>query len=337
MKKLPSVNRLKKIYKLSKKSKKIKQEKENELADILKGNIDKFILIIGPCSADSLESVLEYNRRLASIEEKVKDKILIISRVYTSKPRTTGIGYKGIIHQPDPRKEENISLGIKAMREIHVKVIEKTHLITADEILYPEMYKYISDVLSYAVIGARSVENQEHRLLASAMNVPVGLKNPTSGNLSVMLNAITASQNKQVFPYNGYEIHSNGNNLTHAILRGSTDEEGNSHSNYDVNTLTKLHEMYVKKDYNNPSVIIDTNHSNSGKNYKKQIEITKYILENRKMNPDIKKMVKGLMIESYIEESSQEIGDNVFGKSITDPCLGWNDTEKLILDIYDNL
>ena len=312
-------------------------ERLAELKDIFAGRSDKFILIIGPCSADRDDSVLDYIGRLREIQEKVKDKIFIVPRIYTNKPRTTGDGYKGMLHQPDPDQKPDMFKGIVAIRELHMKAIQETGFACADEMLYPENSKYLDDLLGYIAIGARSVENQQHRLTASGIDVPVGMKNPTSGDISVMMNSITAAQHKHTFIFRGWEVHSNGNEYAHAILRGYVNKHGQSMPNYHYEDLVHLNEAYQKSGLLNPAVIVDTNHSNSGKDPIQQIRIAKEIVNNMRWNPEIASLVKGLMIESYIEDGSQPIGCGIYGKSITDACLGWEKTEKLILDIADLL
>ncbi|MCH5189286.1 MAG: 3-deoxy-7-phosphoheptulonate synthase [Oscillospiraceae bacterium] len=312
-------------------------ERLTELKDIFAGRSDKFILIIGPCSADRDDSVLDYIGRLREIQEKVKDKIFIVPRIYTNKPRTTGDGYKGMLHQPDPDQKPDMFKGIVAIRELHMKAIQETGFACADEMLYPENSKYLDDLLGYIAIGARSVENQQHRLTASGIDVPVGMKNPTSGDISVMMNSITAAQHKHTFIFRGWEVHSNGNEYAHAILRGYVNKHGQSMPNYHYEDLVHLNEAYQKSGLLNPAVIVDTNHSNSGKDPIQQIRIAKEIVNNMRWNPEIASLVKGLMIESYIEDGSQPIGCGIYGKSITDACLGWEKTEKLILDIADLL
>lgn len=335
--KLPDPEELKQEIPFSKAGQEIKKKKDKEIADVFEGKDNRFILIIGPCSADREKPVMEYMNRLVKVQDKVKDKILIIPRVYTGKPRTIGVGYKGMLHQPDPTKDPDMLEGIKAIRSLHKKVIEETGFGTADEMLYPENYIYLSDLLSYIAVGARSVENQGHRLLSSGIDVPVGMKNPTSGDLSIMLNSIKAAQNSHTFLYRGWEVETKGNNLTHAILRGSVDKYGKNHTNYHYEDLNSLYDSYYNDDYKNPAVIVDTNHSNSGKQYLEQIRIAMEILHAMRHNSHIEKMVKGLMIESYLEDGSQKIEENIYGKSVTDPCLGWEKTEKLIYDIADRL
>lgn len=337
VKKLPTPNEILSELPLESNLAKVKARIDCEISSVFKGENDKFILIIGPCSADREDSVIEYVSRLAEVQEKVKDSIIIIPRVYTNKPRTTGEGYKGMAHQPDPNKAPNIEEGIKAIRRLHMKVLKETNLVTADEMLYPENYTYLSDLLSYVAIGARSVENQQHRLTVSGMNIPTGMKNPTSGDISVMLNSITASHMSHNFVFNGWEVSTKGNPLTHAILRGAVDSYGRNIPNYHYENLLELAQAYEKRELSNPSIIVDTNHANSMKKYYEQPRIAKEVLSSRKWNSKLKSLIKGLMIESYLVEGRQEIGDNIYGKSITDPCLGWEDTEKLIYYIAENL
>ncbi len=335
--KLPIPKEIKEMYPLTEDMKKLKEERDIEIAKVFRGESDKFILVIGPCSADREDSVLEYISRLAPLQEKTKDKIIIIPRIYTNKPRTNGSGYKGMLHKPDPTGKSDMLKGIIAIRDIHMRAIKETGFTCADEMLYPENYRYLSDILGYVAVGARSTENQQHRLTASAIDIPVGMKNPTSGDLSVMMNSILAGQNSHTFLYRGWEVKSTGNDLTHAILRGYVDKRGNAHPNYHYEDLIELSHLYAEKGLKNPAVIVDTNHSNSGKKYLEQIRISKDILYSMKQNSDVKKLVKGLMIESYIEDGCQNILDGVYGKSITDPCLGWEKTERLILDIAESL
>ncbi|MBQ3520425.1 MAG: 3-deoxy-7-phosphoheptulonate synthase [Firmicutes bacterium] len=337
IRKLPMPVEIKEQYPLTEAVKRIKLERDEEIAKIFKGESDKFLLVIGPCSADIEESVMDYVCRLAKIQDQVKDKLILVPRIYTNKPRTTGLGYKGLMHQPDPEGEEDVLEGIIAMRRLHTKAIEETGLTSADEMLYPENYKYLDDLLSYVAVGARSVENQQHRLTASGMNVPVGMKNPTSGGLSVMLNSIIAAQSSHKFIYRGWEVKSQGNPLAHAVLRGSVNKRGQNIPNYHYEDLRLLHELYSEQNLENMAVVIDTNHNNSGKKYLEQIRIAQEVMNSRKYNDDIRKMVKGLMIESYIEDGAQKIGEHIYGKSITDPCLGWEKSEKLILDIAEEV
>ena len=335
--KLPIPQEVKKEFALTEKMVQTKAARDEEIRKVFEGALDKFILIIGPCSADHSEPVLEYISRLRRIEEQVSDKIIIIPRIYTNKPRTTGKGYKGMLHQPDPDAKPDMYKGIVAIRELHLAALRDYGFSCADEMLYPENYRYLSDLLSYVAIGARSVENQQHRLTASGIEVPVGMKNPTGGDLSVMMNSITAAQSSHTFLYRGWEVVSDGNPWAHAILRGYIDYTGKSTSNYHYEDLIQVSELYAKSSLVNPSVIVDTNHNNSGKKYLEQVRIAKDIVHSRNQNKEIKSLVKGLMIESYIEDGAQGMGEHIFGKSITDPCLGWEKTEQLILDIADKL
>lgn len=335
--KLPIPQLVKAEYPLSAKLAKVKEQNDIEIKRVISGEDDRLLLLIGPCSADREDAVLEYIHRLKRVSEEVKDKILIVPRVYTGKPRTTGEGYKGLVHQPNPAEPPDMYNGLVAMRKIHMRVLEETGLPTADEMLYPENHRYLSDILSYVTVGARSVENQQHRLTASGLDVPVGMKNPTSGDISVMMNAIKAGQSSHMFIYRGWEVESAGNPYTHAILRGYVNKSGESHPNYHYEDLAHLYENYARSGLSNPAVIVDTNHSNSGKHYAEQIRIAKEVLISKHYSSDINSLVKGLMIESYLEDGSQAIGENTFGKSITDPCIGWEKTERLILDIADKL
>ena len=335
--KIPIPQEVKKEYALTEKMIKIKAKRDEEIRNVFEGTSDKFILIIGPCSADHSEPVLDYISRLRRVEEQVSDKIIIIPRIYSNKPRTTGQGYKGMLHQPDPDAKPDMYNGIVAIRELHLAALRDYDFPCADEMLYPENYRYLSDLLSYVAIGARSVENQQHRLTASGIDIPTGMKNPTGGDLSVMMNAITAAQSSHTFLYRGWEVTSDGNPLAHAILRGYVDYAGKNVSNYHYEDLLQANELYQKSGLANPSVIVDTNHNNSGKKYLEQIRIAKDIVHSRNQNGDIKRLVKGLMIESYIEDGAQGIGEHIYGKSITDPCLGWDKTEQLIFDIADKL
>ena len=335
--KLPIPKEVKERFPLTKEMADQKAKNDEEIRKVFSGESDKFLLVIGPCSADYKDAVLDYIHRLREVQEKVKDKIFIIPRIYTNKPRTTGDGYKGMVHQPNPDKEPDMYEGIVAIRDIHMSALKETGFSCADEMLYPDNYRYLSDVLSYVAIGARSVENQQHRLAASGLEVPVGMKNPTGGDLSIMMNAITAAQHKHTFIYRGWEVTSDGNPYAHAIMRGFVDRDGHSISNYHYEDLLKLSDLYAASGLTNPAAIIDVNHANSGKKYLEQIRITKDVLYSMAHNSDIKKLVKGLMIESYIEDGAQKIGENIYGKSITDPCLGWEKTEKLIYDIAESL
>ena len=337
VRKLPIPKEIKEQFPIPEEVKKVKAERDAAIADVFTGKSDKFLLIIGPCSADREDSVLDYVNRLAKVQDKVKDKILIIPRIYTNKPRTTGQGYKGMVHQPDPTKSEDMLEGLIAIRKLHTKALTETGLGCADEMLYPENHRYLSDILSYVAIGARSVEDQQHRLTASGLMVPVGMKNPTSGDYSVMLNSIIAAQSQHTFLYRGWEARSKGNPLTHAILRGYIDKHGNSHPNYHYEDLVRLYDMYSAKDLENMAVIIDANHANSGKQFMEQIRICNEVLHSCRHNNDIRKIVKGFMIESYIVDGCQKVEEGTYGKSITDPCLGWEKSEKLIYDIADQL
>ena len=335
--KLPIPMEIKEQYPLSFKLEQLKVKRDLEIKSIFEGKDDRFILIIGPCSADNDDSVIDYISRLKEVQEKVSDKILIIPRIYTNKPRTTGDGYKGMLHQPDPNKGSDMLKGVIAIRNLHLRAITETGFTCADEMLYPENHRYLSDLLSYVAIGARSVENQKHRLTASGLDIPVGMKNPTSGDISVMMNSITAGQHAHTFIYRGWEVESQGNPLTHGILRGYVNKHGQSLPNYHYEDLIHLAENYEKSGLENPAVIIDTNHANSGKKWDEQPRIAKEVLHSCRHSNDIKKIVKGLMIESYIEDGAQKPGECVYGKSITDPCLGWEKTERLIYDLADVL
>lgn len=335
--KLPIPKEVKELYPLSADLAKTIDSRAAELGDIFAGKSDKLCLIIGPCSADNEDSVIDYILRLRKVQDKVKDKIFIVPRIYTNKPRTTGDGYKGMLHQPDPTEKPDMYKGIVAIRQMHLRALKETGFSCADEMLYPENYRYLSDILAYVAIGARSVENQQHRLTASGLDIPVGMKNPTSGDISVMMNSITAAQHKHTFLYRGWEVHSEGNALSHAILRGYVNKHGQSMPNYHYEDLVHLAETYSKTDLKNPGVIIDTNHANSGKKYLEQVRIAKEVLHSCRHDADVKKLVKGFMIESYIEDGAQKIGECIYGKSITDPCLGWEKTEKLIYDMADLL
>ena len=335
IRKLPIPMDVKAQYPLKSEYAEKKKLRDAEIADVFCGRSDRLILIIGPCSADREDSVIDYISRLAKIQEKVEKEILIIPRIYTNKPRTTGDGYKGMVHQPDPNAKEDMLEGIIAIRRLHTRAIEETGLFCADEMLYPENYRYLSDLLSYVAIGARSVENQQHRLCASGIDIPVGMKNPTGGDISVMLNSITAAQHSHTFLYRGWECQSSGNPLSHAILRGYVNKHGESMPNYHFEDLAHLYTEYAARSLANPALIIDTNHANSGKKYLEQIRICKEVLHSCALSPDIKKLFKGFMIESYIEDGTQKIGENIYGKSITDPCLGWEKTERLIYELAE--
>ena len=335
--KLPIPKDVKGEFPLSEKMAQVKAERDEEIKAVFDGRSDKFILIIGPCSADHSEPVLEYISRLRKIADQVSDKIIMIPRIYTNKPRTTGQGYKGMLHQPNPDAKPDMYQGLVAIRELHMAALRDYDFSCADEMLYPENYRYLSDLLSYVAVGARSVENQQHRLTASGIEVPVGMKNPTGGDLAVMMNSITAAQSSHTFIYRGWEVLSAGNPYAHAILRGYLDYAGRSISNYHYEDLLRVSDLYEKSGLVNPSVIVDTNHNNSGKKYLEQIRIAKDIVHSRNQNADIKRLVRGLMIESYLEDGAQGVHDHVFGKSITDPCLGWEKTQQLIFDIAEKL
>ncbi|MBQ2759643.1 MAG: 3-deoxy-7-phosphoheptulonate synthase [Clostridia bacterium] len=336
--KLPLPVEVKEMYPVSFAATQIKEQTDKNIAEVIKGDSDKKLLIIGPCSADREDAVFEYCTRLRRVQDDVADKLIIIPRVYTNKPRTTGDGYKGMLHQPDPNDKPNPFKGIVAIRSLHTRVLTELGLSTADEMLYPTNYWYLSDLMSYVAVGARSVENQEHRLVSSGITVPVGMKNPTSGDLSVMMNAVTAAHHSHQFIYRGWDVTTTGNPLAHAILRGYVDKHGKSLPNYHYEDLASLCEIYMKSGLENPAVIVDANHSNSGKKYAEQPRICKEVLHSCRHNTDIAKMFKGFIIESYLEDGCQPIGpDEVYGKSITDPCLGWEKTEKLIYDIAELL
>lgn len=336
-KKLTIPMEVKQMYPLTAEIKKAVDERIEELKNIFSGNSHRFLLIIGPCSADHDDSVLDYISRLREVQEKVKDKIFIVPRVYTNKPRTTGDGYKGMLHQPNPDRKPDMFKGIVSIRELHMRAVKETGFACADEMLYPENHKYVDDLLAYVAVGARSVENQQHRLTASGLEIPVGMKNPTGGDISIMMNSITAAQHKHTFIYRGWEVHSMGNEYAHAILRGYMNKHGQTIPNYHYEDLIHLNEAYSESGLLNPAAIVDTNHANSGKNPFEQIRIAKEVIMSKKQSADINRLVKGLMIESYIEDGSQKIGDGVYGKSITDACLGWEKTERLIFDIADSL
>ena len=335
--KLTIPKEVKEMYPLTDEMKKVVDERNAEIIGIFTGSDDRLLLVIGPCSADREDSVIDYITRLREVQEKVKDKIYIIPRIYTNKPRTTGDGYKGMLHQPDPNEKPDMFKGIVAIRELHMRALRETGFSCADEMLYPENYRYLDDILAYVAIGARSVENQQHRLTSSGVRVPVGMKNPTVGDISVMMNAITAAQHKHTFIYRGWEVHSEGNPLAHAILRGSVDKYGQMMPNYHYEDLEHLCDAYAKTSLANPAVIIDTNHCNSAKNPFEQVRIAKEVMYSCRYNSDIKKLVKGFMIESYIVDGAQKIGEGIYGKSITDACLGWDKTQKLIFDLADML
>ncbi|MBE6581993.1 MAG: 3-deoxy-7-phosphoheptulonate synthase [Ruminococcaceae bacterium] len=335
--KLPIPKDIKEQYPLTSDLAAIKAQEDEEIRKVFTGESNKFMLVIGPCSADNEDSVIDYISRLRKVQDKVSDKIVIVPRIYTNKPRTTGEGYKGMLHQPNPNERPDMLKGIIAIRALHMRALSETGFSCADEMLYPENHRYLSDVLSYVAVGARSVEDQQHRLCASGLDIPCGMKNPTSGDISIMLNSIVAAQHSHTFIYRGWEVKSLGNPFAHAILRGYVDDRGVSHPNYHYEDLINLYEAYSAKGLSNTAVLVDTNHANSGKKYLEQIRIAKEVLHSCRHNKDVRSMVKGLMIESYIEDGCQKIGENVYGKSITDPCLGWDKTEKLIYDIADSL
>ena len=324
-------------YALPEAHKQLKAQRDQEIAKVFTGESDKFLVIIGPCSADNEDSVCDYISRLVKVQDKVKDKIIIIPRIYTNKPRTTGKGYKGIVHQPDPEKAPDLLEGLIAMRKMHLRAISESHLFAADEMLYPENWPYVADILSYVAVGARSVEDQQHRLTISGIDIPCGMKNPTSGTLSIMLNSCIAAQASQTFMYRGWEVHTDGNPLTHTILRGAVNKHDQSLPNYHYEDLQLLLELYNNLDLKNPACIVDANHANSNKCYYEQPRIVSEVLHSRKVSNDIRNLVKGVMVESYIEPGNQKISDHIYGKSITDPCLGWAESEKLIYDIADTL
>ena len=333
---LPLPAELKAEYPLSKELTEIKKKRDAEIRDIFTGKSDKFVVIVGPCSADNEDSVCEYISRLAKVNEKVSDRLMIIPRIYTNKPRTTGEGYKGMLHQPKPDQAPDLLAGIIAIRKMHIRAIGESGLTSADEMLYPENRSYLDDILSYEAIGARSVENQQHRLTASGMDIPVGMKNPTSGDFSVMLNSVIAAQSSHTFIYRGMDVTTDGNDLAHVILRGGVDKYGTCNPNYPYEDLIRLQAMYGEKHLANPAAIVDANHSNSNKQFKEQIRIVSEVLHSRNYNTKLKELIKGVMIESYLEEGCQSIGaDQIYGKSITDPCLGWEDTERLIYKIAE--
>lgn len=334
--KLPTPSQIREEYPMTEELTKIKAERDAMIAKVFTGESDKFLVIIGPCSADNEDAVCEYIRRLARLQEKVADRLILIPRIYTNKPRTTGMGYKGIVHQPDPEKKPDLLHGLIAMRKMHIRAIAESGLTAADEMLYPENWSYLSDILSYVAIGARSVENQQHRLTVSGIDVPAGMKNPTSGDFSVMLNSVIAGQSRHQFIYRTWSVETSGNPLTHTILRGAVNKHGNAIPNYHYEDLQLLLEKYSEIDVKNPATIVDANHSNSNKQYEQQVRIVKEILHSRNVSKDISRLVKGVMIESYIEPGCQKIGvgTHVYGKSITDPCLGWEESEKLVYTIY---
>ena len=334
---MPTARVIKEMYPLTEKMQESKKKNDAEISTIFRGESDKFLLVIGPCSADREDAVLDYISRLRTVADKVSDKIVICPRIYTNKPRTTGDGYKGMLHQPDPNNAPDMLKGLISIRKLHISALEQTGFSCADEMLYPENHQYLSDCLSYVAVGARSTENQNHRLTASGLDIPVGMKNPTGGDLSVMMNAVTAAQHSHTFVYSGWEVQSKGNPLAHAILRGYSDKDGSSVPNYHYEDLEYLYELYEKSGLSNPAVIVDTNHANSGKKWFEQPRIAKGVVQSMQHNADIHKLVKGLMIESYIEDGNQKPDGTTYGLSITDPCIGWQKTEKMILEIADML
>lgn len=335
IKKLPTPDEIRNQFPVPAHLAALKEKRDEEIRNVLTGKSSKFLVIIGPCSADNEDAVCDYVTRLAKVNEKVKDKLILIPRIYTNKPRTTGDGYKGIIHQPDPEKKPDFLAGLVAMRKMQLRAIDESGLTAADEMLYPENWRYLSDILSYVAIGARSVEDQQHRLTVSGFDVPAGMKNPTSGDFSVMLNSVYAAQHPHSFIYRGWEVNTTGNDMAHTILRGAVNKYGRSLPNYHYEDLNILLNLYNERDLKNPACIIDANHNNSNKQFEQQVRIVKEVMHSRKLNPDIHELVKGVMIESYIEEGCQKIGEGIYGKSITDPCLGWEASERLIYDIAD--
>jgi 3-deoxy-7-phosphoheptulonate synthase len=335
IRKMPSVEEILKTMPMPEKLAEVKAARDLEISNVIKGESDKFLVIIGPCSADNEEAVLEYVSKLARLQDEVKDKLILIPRIYTNKPRTTGEGYKGMAHQPTPTEAPNMVKGLKAIRKMHIRAMKETHLTAADEMLYPENYAYIEDILGYVAVGARSVENQLHRLTVSGINVPGGMKNPTNGDLEVMLNSVNAAQLPHVLIYNGWEVKTTGNPLTHCILRGAVDQYGTNIPNYHYENLVRLSEIYKKRNLLFPSIIVDTNHANSNKMFHEQPRIAKEVMRSRAGSKTLRSKVKGLMIESYLVEGSQKVGENVHGKSITDPCLGWDDSERLVRDLAE--
>lgn len=333
--KLPTPKEIKEQFPIPEAVAKKKEENDRIIKNIFEGKDDRFLMVIGPCSADNPDSVKDYVNRLAKVQEEIKDKVFIIPRVYTNKPRTTGKGYKGLLHQPDPEKESDLLGGLIAIRELFTSIMADTGFAIADEMLYPENTRYFTDCLSYNAVGARSVEDQQHRLVASGMDIPVGMKNPSSGDIGIMLNSIEAAQASHSFIYRGWDVETDGNPYAHAILRGALNQYGKAVPNYHYEDVVSLYDKYMAKGFANPSVVIDCNHYNSDKKYKEQLRIAKEVMHNRDHNPDLKGFVKGLMIESYIEEGNQSIDEHVYGKSITDPCIGWDDTEYLLKKVAD--
>lgn len=337
IKEMPSADVIRALYPMSRELQEVKAERDSMIKKVFTGESDKFLVIIGPCSADNEEAVVDYMNRLAKVQDKVSDRLILIPRIYTNKPRTTGDGYKGMLHQPDPEKAPDMLAGLLAIRKMNIRSLQETHLTAADEMLYPSNWQYMEDILSYVAVGARSVENQQHRLTASGMDIPVGMKNPTSGDLSVMINSVNAGQHSHDFIYNGWEVTTSGNPLCHTILRGAVDKYGKSMSNYHYEDLMRVIELYDKHNLQFPACIVDANHSNSGKKWEQQPRIVKEVLHSRTLCPEIHRLVKGVMIESYIEDGRQDIGEFCYGKSITDPCLGWEKSERLLYEIAERV
>ena len=337
VKKLPTPSQIREEYPVSDEIVRTKKMRDEMIRKVFTGESDKFLVIIGPCSADNEDAVLDYVNRLAAVQEKVSDKLILIPRIYTNKPRTTGEGYKGMVHQPDPEKKPDMLAGILAIRHLHMRAVAETGLTCADEMLYPENWDYLSDILSYVAVGARSVENQQHRLTVSGINIPAGMKNPTSGDISVMLNSVVAAQHGHDFIFHGWEVQTDGNPLAHTILRGAVDKYGKTIPNYHYEDLYRLYEMYQERNLANPACVVDANHSNSGKKHMEQIRIVKEVMHSRTHSGEIANLVKGVMIESYIEAGSQKIGEHIYGKSITDPCLDWESSERLIYTIAERV
>jgi 3-deoxy-7-phosphoheptulonate synthase len=332
---MPSVEEILKAMPLTNNLMKIKADRDKELIALIKGESKKFLVIIGPCSADSEDAICEYVSNLARVQMKVKDKLILVPRIYTNKPRTTGVGYKGMLHQPIPSEAPNMVKGLQAIRKMHIHAFAESHLSAADEMLYPGNYPYLEDLLSYVAVGARSVENQLHRLTISGLDIPAGMKNPTSGNLDVMLNSVQAAQMSHAFVYNGWEVKTSGNPYTHCILRGSVDQYGTNIPNYHYDDLKRLALTYEKRDLPNPMIIVDANHANSNKKFREQPRIAKEVMMSRQCSKTLRNKVRGIMIESYLIEGAQNISDKIYGKSITDSCLGWEDSERLLMELAE--
>ncbi len=337
LRKIPEPSEVLEEMPLNESLQKVKEARDREIISVFTRESNKFVLIIGPCSAHDEDAVCEYVVRLARLQEEVKDKLVLIPRIYTNKPRTTGLGYKGMMHQPDPLEEPNIVEGIRAIRRMHIRALSESHLTAADEMLYPSNYPYLEDILSYVAVGARSVENQEHRLTTSGLDIPVGMKNPTSGDLEVMLNSVQAAQAGHVFSYKGWEVRTTGNPYAHCILRGAVNQYGQNIPNYHYEDLMRLAEIYLERDLKNPTIIVDTNHANSNKNYLEQPRIAKEVLQSRRQSATLADLVRGLMIESFLVDGAQQPYEGIFGKSITDPCLGWEKTEQLVKELAEQL